>query len=81
MIESAKENVFIREKCERCLAEIIEVMTGSNQKLIGSITPHLKSRNPITRSLATRFLHLTIEGIGIPKIFGVPSMSETVSSY
>ena len=67
IVEACKENVFIREKCDKCLLEIVDSMVGANQKLIGSLSPHVRSKHQVARTLGSRFLHVSIEKMGLQK--------------
>jgi len=65
MSESGKENVFIREKCEKCFQSILEVMCDSNQisaiqKLISTLFAHTKSKNSTCRVLAAQCLEQAV---------------------
>jgi len=65
MAESGKENVFIREKCEKCFQTIIEVMCESNQisaiqKILSSLYSHTKSKNSTTRVMTAQYIEQTI---------------------
>ena len=76
--EAGKENVFIREKCERCLAEIVETGLGTNQKLFASLAPHGKSKNQTARILAAQFVHMAVGKIGADKCLAGNATTKSV---
>ena len=43
MAEAGKENVFLREKCEKCFVEIIDAMI-STRKVYENFEPKISSR-------------------------------------
>ena len=67
MIESGKENLFIREKCEKCLNQIVDSMIGTNIKLVLCFGQHLKSKNVVKRMLGSRYLNVIQETFGVEK--------------
>jgi len=63
MLEAGKENVFLKEKCEKCLQTIVEVMsetTGSTHKLISCFHGQSKSKNVAARELTARYIEQTL---------------------
>ena len=72
------ENIFIREKCEQCLHQIVDCMMGTNQKLVVCLGQHLKSKNFSKRVLAARFLSVIQEAFGIEKCLGSKGLTEKV---
>merc|ERR1711937_302550 len=81
MTEAGKENIFIREKCEQCLHQIVDCMMGTNQKLVVCLGQHLKSKNFSKRVLAARFLSVIQEAFGIEKCLGSKGLTEKILLY
>merc|ERR1712131_235812 len=71
MAEAGKENVFLREKCEKCFVEIIDAMisTSNNntgiQKLISAFFQTLKSKNQTQRTLTAQYFESIITKLGL----------------
>lgn len=78
MIESGKENTFIREKCDNCFQQIVDSMIGTNIKLVLCLGQHLKSKNVIKRVLASRFLNVVEEIFGVEKCLGGKELTDKV---
>ena len=76
--EAGKENMFIREKCEKCLEQIVFSTSGANQKLVSSLTPHIKSKNVFHRVMASKYLILVVSKINPEKCMSTNALASGI---
>lgn len=76
--EAGKENIFIREKCEKCLEQIVFSTSGANQKLVSSLTPHIKSKNVFHRVMASKYLNLVVSKINPEKCMSTNALASGI---
>lgn len=79
--ESGKENIFIREKCERCLHQVVDSMIQTKLKLVLSLGQYIRNKHHVKRCLAARFLNHVEETLGVDKCLSGKDLTEKLLTY
>jgi len=84
LVESGKENLFLREKAEKAMDEVVEVLCADNQgqKVLLSLLQHKNSKNNVVRSMTAKYIHFTVERIGIGRALSdIKDMTDKIIQF
>ena len=77
--EGGKENLFLREKVELALTEIVVVMCENDygETLLNLLNPHSNSNNKVVQALAETYIQMTREKLDISETINLDGITST----